>query len=396
MATLQFRGDAVAVAQVTTATPANVEVGDQFILTINGKQVSYTAAAATVADVVAGLAAAVEASEIPEFTEITATDTGTEVTFTADTAGKPFTVTGSTVNGGGSDTQTLTIATTTASAGPNHWDTAANWSTGAVPANGDDVYIEDSDVSILYGLDQSSVTLDSLHVAAGYTGQIGLPRTCTDGSTEYAEYRDRFLAIGASEIQIGGGSGTGSGRIQIDTGSAAADVTVCHTASSVEDNLPAVLWKGTHGSNTLNVHDGSVGAAVLGGETATLATLRHAGGDVGIGSGATLTTVERSGDGQLTIECPATTVNQSSGRTTFAGSGAVGTINLDGGRIEYRSSGTITNAVLDGPDAVLDFSGDLRDRTVTDCTLKRGTILDPHETVTWTNGIAPQTGLTAV
>ena len=60
-----------------------------------------------------------------------------------------------------------------------------------IPGSGDDVFLEDSDVSVLYGLDQSSVSLASLNIAANYTGELGLPRVNAEGSTEYVEYRDQ-------------------------------------------------------------------------------------------------------------------------------------------------------------------------------------------------------------
>ena len=183
MATLRWRGDAPAVAQKTTATPGNVEIGDQFLLTINGKSVSYTATAATVADVVGGLVTAIGESSIPEFAEIVASDTTSEVTLTAKTAGQPFTVASSAINGGATDDQTLTISTTTVSSGPQHWDTSDNWSTGNLPGNTDDVYIENSDTSILYGLGQSAISLNSLNIAASFTGQIGLEAVNESGTS---------------------------------------------------------------------------------------------------------------------------------------------------------------------------------------------------------------------
>jgi len=395
MAMLRFRGDAQAVAQVTTATPDHVETGDQFFLAINGKMVRYAAAAATVADVVAGLVAAVNESKLPEFAEIEATDTTTEVTLTAKTPGVPFVVTGSTINGGSADTQTLTITTLMDATGPHHWNAAANWSTNSVPTTGDEVFIEDSDVSILYGLDQSSIILDHLHIAASFTGEIGLPRWCGNGAADYVEYRDRYLAISAMTVEVGSGEGDGSSRIQLNLGTVAANVTVYRTAMPTDADMPAVLLRGTHASNVLNVLGGSVGVAMLGDEVATLATLRHSGGEVRVSQRVTLATVERSGDGLLTMECAATTLHQSGGETRIVGKGAFGTIELEGGEIDYRSNGTITSMTLGHPTATINFSADLRARTVTNCTLQRGVILDPHETVTWTHGIQPETNLVA-
>ena len=395
MATIRWRGNASGVAQVITVTPANVEVGDVFTLTVNGTSVSYTAAAATVADVTAGLAAAWSASTLTEFIEATASDSGSAVVLTAATAGIPFEVSTSTVDGGGTDTQTLSAVTTTPSSGRNHWDTAANWSTGALPVGGDDVFIEDSETSILYGLDQSAVALTSLRITASYTGEIGLAATNETGATSYPEYRQQELQIGATTVEIGSGNGIGSGRIRLDTGSNAAAITVHTTGIASDDDQYAFQWKGTAGGNTLAIYAGSVGVATGGGESASVATLRMSGGDVRCASGVNLTTLERSGDGKLVIESSATTLNQSSGETLVLGTGTMSTINLDGGRVDYRSSGTIADATLDGPDATLDFSADLRPRTVTDLTLLRGVLLDPHQTVAWTNGVQAATGLRA-
>ena len=50
------------VAQISTLTPANVNVNDTFTAIINGTSISYIAGAATVADVVAGLVAAINLS----------------------------------------------------------------------------------------------------------------------------------------------------------------------------------------------------------------------------------------------------------------------------------------------------------------------------------------------
>ncbi len=135
-----WKGDAAAVAQVTTLTVGGtIEAGDLFKVTIGDKTLTVAAANTTAADVADQIVAAwnaLTATTHPEFAEITAAEgSGGTLTLTADTAGKPFTVTPTTTeaNGGAADDQTFTQAATTASSGPNHWDTAANWSGGAVP-----------------------------------------------------------------------------------------------------------------------------------------------------------------------------------------------------------------------------------------------------------------------
>lgn len=74
-----FLGHAPALERILHLVPASVETGAKFKVTINGKTVSYTAAANTVADVTAGLAAALAASEIPEFAEVDWSDATTHV-----------------------------------------------------------------------------------------------------------------------------------------------------------------------------------------------------------------------------------------------------------------------------------------------------------------------------
>ena len=86
----------VAVAQVSTVTPANVEIGDTFTAAINGTAINFTATVATVANVTAGLTAAINGSA--ENGNVTAVDQTTHVEITSDAAGTAFTLTSSTTN----------------------------------------------------------------------------------------------------------------------------------------------------------------------------------------------------------------------------------------------------------------------------------------------------------
>ena len=101
-----WRGDAQATRNVWHATPANVEIGDRFTLTINGKDITVTATAATVENVVDLFVAAIGVTEVPEWMEVTATagedDAGatTHVILTGPTDGTPLTITGSTADAG--------------------------------------------------------------------------------------------------------------------------------------------------------------------------------------------------------------------------------------------------------------------------------------------------------
>src|SRR5574341_249468 len=344
MATKRWRGDAIAIAQVDTITVGGTWAnGDTATLTINTKDivVTFGNGVPTTAQVAAALKAAWEGDAItaygetrnttgnlvPEFAEATATVASSVVTITADTRGKPFTLTVSETSAAG----TLTPATSTAATGPNHWDNVDNWDASGVPVSTDDVYIQNSSVDILYGLAQSAVTLTSLHIAANYTGKIGLPDVNTGSTASYYEYRAKRLAISATTVQKGKGLGNGSGRITLDVGANACTLNVFMTATPTETGLESILWKGTNAGNAVNVYKGSLGIGVEAGDVATVATLRvgytlnvQADSTVRCGTGVTLTTIDKSG-GNLAIQSACTTITQTDGTLTIL-AGAITTL----------------------------------------------------------------------
>jgi hypothetical protein len=276
-------------------------------------------------------------------------------------------------------TQAVTVSTTTFSAGPNHYDTAANWSRGRVPDTGDSLYCEDGDSGCLYGIAQlctitanagtdvitfgkasgdtggsfvndqivqfsnaggglpagisaatnyylinvdrnaatcqisassggspidittagtgthtMGVRLDYAEMNSRFTGDVGLPRQNPGG---YHEYRPRFLRIGlraagTQQIQIGTGDGTGSGKIQFDTGPDQVAGRLVDTGSGSESGIPAVVWKGSHASNVWEIINGNFGCALWAGEVANLGgakplILRQ--GQAELGTGTTVT-----------------------------------------------------------------------------------------------------------
>ena len=383
MATVTWRGDAKQVAQVNTVTPAAVDIADTFTVTINGKAVTFTATAATVANVTAGLVALLQARTEGEFTELTFTDSTTHITITANTAGKPFTQTSSSTGG------TNTTATTVASSGPNDVSVAANWSGGAVPSSSDDVII-DGDNDLLYNLDQNTISLTSLTIPSTFTGKIGLPVEDEEGG--YIDYRDTYWKISATTITIGRGSGSGSSRIKLNVGTVQTALTIHKTSRTASSGLGAVIFKGTHASNVVNVISGTLSIAPFGGETATVATLRVSNATVEVGSGVTLTTVTHTGVGvgTLLLSSAVTTLNQfpGSGNLTIVGSGAITTLNCYAATTSYQGSGTITTLNV-GDGATVSFDDNPIARTVTNTNLYAGcTLLDNAKTVTFTNPIA--------
>lgn len=409
MANVRWKGKALAVAQVSTITVGGTWVnGETATLTINGRNLVLTvgatvttAAIATAlkemwnGDTITGDATRSETgNNVPEFDEVTATVSGSVVTLTGDTKGKPFTLTVSETSPSG----TLTLATTTAATGPNHWDNAQNWDTGAVPVSTDTVYLDNSDVSVKYGLAQSAVTLTALHIGQSFSGDVGLPESNADG-TEYLEYRDQYLAIGVTTLTIGRGEGNGSGRLKINTGSVQTALTIEDGAAGTDSDLPAVIWKGTHISNTVTVRgNGTFGAAAFGAETATIATLSVEGSaEVICSSGVTLTTVTVHG-GTVSLASAVTTLTVRDGEVTVDGAGAVTTANVWGGTLVYNSSGALGTATV-GEAGQIDFSQDPGTKTVTNPidAYNIDPVLDPDQTVTNLridyNGLAPLASL---
>ena len=265
----------------------------------------------------------------------------------------------------------LSQSTTTPNSGPNCWDVAANWSTNTVPVNSDTPYIADSDVDILYELDQSAVTVTELHIEQTYTGTIGLPRINTDGGTgsSYYEYRETYLKIGATELFIGEKEGDGSDRIKINLGSVQSTVLITDSGESPDGNTPPILLLGTHASNVINVNRGTLGVAYYPTEIATVATLRQAFFDdatddttVYLGAGATVTNITKTG-GVLDINSGTTSFQQTAGTTSIY-YGAHTVLNILAGLVNYNSTGTLATVNLSG-DAVLVFDQDARPKDVT-------------------------------
>ncbi len=385
MSTVYWVGNAAAAAQVNTHTISGGNGSSTFTVTIGGVSISVVWATSDNATASA-LQALLAASTHPYFSAITWTVGTNIITGTAKTAGVPF-ISTSAQSGG---TGTFVAATTTASAGPNDWSTAANWSGGVVPTNGDDVVIRDSSNNILWGLGQSAIALNSLRIFKSFTGKLGLDwavfATVSDGTTTTArkEYRSTYLQIGTSSLRIGenfsSATQTGSSRINIDLGSATACVVEVFgtAASSSESGRPAVKIIGTNANHFLYVRKatGGVGIAIdVPGETSTFNTVSVSDtttdSKVFTGTGLTLTTWYQ--DGGVNI-CQAagtiTTITVNGGTLNYEGTTACTTVNVVSGTFYPNSSGTITT--LNAKGGVTDATQSNRARTWTTFNLYAG------------------------
>lgn len=391
--TAYWLGTAQAIAQVIRFTPGGTIGTETFTITRNNKTIAYTAVGGdTATSVCTGLAAAFALCTAPEFTtENTITNNGATIDFTMTTTGVPATFTS-----GATGSATLVTSTVTAASGPNFWNVATNWlnsaATNLVPVSTDTVYV-DGLVPIRYGLAQSAVTLAAMYVKGSV--EIGLPPTNANG---YAEDRAQYLAIGVTACEVD----SSAGMIAINAGSVLTTMNVYNTGTPTQTQTHALRFLGTNASNVLNIFSGSVGIAERPTEVSTLLTCRIGtlqGGspDVYVGTGSTLGTFTIA-SGTLTSHSNITTVTCQGGTLITRETATLTTVTVrKSGVLQHDSSGTITTLNA-GPDGEIDFTRDLRARTVTNANVYANTkISDNYKTVTWTNGlILVQCGLVDV
>jgi hypothetical protein len=287
MASIYWLGTATSTAQVNTYTPATVTTGDVNTLTYTAEDGTVTPITFTIggtqtaAAASAGLIAAWNANTT---TAAIATASGTTtVILTAVTAGIPFAVTSS-VTGTG----TLTRALTTPNKGASDWGTASNWSAGAVPVASDSVTLDGrGSAAVLYGLNQSAITLTNLNIDKGFTFAVG--------STTAP------LQISATNWRIGqpasdGSSPSGTTLININFGSVQYTGRMLDSNSTGTSGLPTVNVKGSHASNKIYMSGGTLGiGTALPGDTATVSAVSVTGGKLTVGSGVTWTTIDNNG-----------------------------------------------------------------------------------------------------
>ncbi|MBN1377864.1 MAG: hypothetical protein JXA04_01360 [Gammaproteobacteria bacterium] len=399
MAIIRYTGDAEAVAQVDKFTPANVEIGDIFTLTVTGMDgrtvsISYTAEAATVADVTAGLTEAWNNSTDALCSGITAEDVSSSyVTLTANIPGTAFYVTASAVNGGSTDDQTLTKASVTANSGPHDASCADNWSGGAVPggASGQEVFIENA--TILYGLDMSGISnaLSSLTTSNSQVGQ-----------NPAAGFLPVYFQIKASIINIGLHTGPGSVThttpINIDAGSTATEIIVYDSGSNSDSSQPAVRLLANNSSTNIAVKKGKVGIAFDNDDTATVGNITinyisnvSTDADVYIGTGVTFNNLIQKGGDCICRSSIVTACAMTAGTLKTYGTGTIASIDVRGGSAELNSTGTITNLVVRGT-GIIDFTKSSAARTVTTPKIDpSGTIKFDPSIVNFTDKLVPYT-----
>lgn len=404
MARKLFCPRAVDIAQVDTVLVAGTWVAAETItVSLNGNDLVITVGTdVATTDIAILISRAINAStktdnlfndesrniggqQIPEFTDIAATVSGSTVTITGNTRGQPFSGTGFTDGLSVSETSALGTLTHTNDGtgasvrptGKNWFTNANNWSGETVPIAGDTIVLQNTSIGLLYGLAQSALTTLKAEVDQSFEGTFGLPLFNNDATIPYKEWRDRFFiaswATTDGSIVIGGGSGAGSRLINIDMHTVAAKAVVIDTGTPTAGQRSAVNLQGGTGAS-VDVRRGSVSIGDDAGSAVNLTTLNvstasaeETSADVYVGGDATITTILKNG-GQLEINSQTaktfTTLNTKGGTALVRGDCVVTNLTMSGtGVVVWESTGAIT--ALEGRQrGVLDLSTDIRTLTI--------------------------------
>lgn len=218
--------------------------------------------------------------------------------------------------------------------------------------------------SAITGTDQSAVAIGDFIVEPGYSGSIGsavLPLSIDPDKFDFA--------------------GTGTSYIN-SIGAIAHDVRDAATPTGGT----AGLYLTGSGITTLTVFKGTVGLAMLHGQTSTVTTVRVNGASAAVilGKGVSLTTSYVSA-GSLYQYCNATTTNVFGSAKFFTDeAGTITTLNLDGtAAVVLNSTGTITTAnMLASYAGTVDMLQSSEARTITTLNHKSGTLKVDRNIVT--------------
>lgn len=240
-----WRGDAQPRAQITTITPANVEIGDVFTLTINRKDISVTATAATVANVVGLLVAAIGQynNDIAEFAEISAAAASgnTHVILTGPVDGKPFTVTTSTTNAGSFGVTVSTVTDGSAAVNEKQRIVLAGPPSGGtftLTFNGE------TTAAIAYNAAAATVQTALENLATPIAGDFTVTLNATSDWT--VEFKQSYAGVNVALMTGNGASLTGVASLTINTttqGAPGVNEVQSYVESTTNATSYRVVWK---------------------------------------------------------------------------------------------------------------------------------------------------------
>lgn len=386
MATKRWQGSAQLANDLWTLTVSGTIVSQTYAVTINGKSLSYAAGGSDTATIIyAAFVTLWNSTAVPappEFKELIATSDASGLYLNGTKSGVPHTI--SITTGGAA---TVAATNTTVGTGPNSFANGANWSGGVAPANSDVLVYDSGNVPCLYDL-ATILTGVTVIVSQNYTGQIGLPDINTSSpSGQYFEYRTKYLTLAGGTANI---NAPKVNLCRIAWGAHLYTAEILNSGPGT-NGTPAILMTGGNSSSNCYVVKGTLGLAILAGETGSLAllSLAYSGNqatdaNVTCGSGMTLVTVNKSG-GILVLNSGATTLSQwlTGGTVTTLGSAAFTTINLNGGTGFLNATGTIATLNV-ANDGVANFATDPQGKTISNAINVFGSIaqvLDPSKVV---------------
>ncbi len=270
MPTTSWSPNGQVIAQVDSITITAVPGGGGGTLTftMNGKSITYTTlssdSTSTAASALQALLAATQTVP-PEFNEVTYTVALNVITATAGTPGTPFTLT--TSSGGGA---TLSQVHTTVNSSNSDVNNPANWlraGVAAIPVNGDDVIVNNTNIPLLWNLDKLvAVQFNSYTRWQSFTGAIGLPENNPLGYIEYRPTYFQFTGPPAGTLTMVLGQGqTGSGptRERYNVGAQQTYLTVLGAGTPID--AYSIRFLGTSSNNTLTITALGAGVTFTGG-----------------------------------------------------------------------------------------------------------------------------------
>jgi hypothetical protein len=252
------------------------------------------------------------------------------------------------------------------------FNTAANWSTGTAPANGDTLIFNSLGTASVTNNLTTSLTGITLYVDQSFTGQIGVVS---------ASARTPLTLLGGT-VYVGRdptGDGTGCPLAYIaSTGTNSLTATVLATAQTgaVSGYAPFIV----EGANlTVNATGGTTAVAPIAGTTTTAGLInatQGSGSDTGptvtLGSGVTATTITGSGANIINYSDNATTSMVASNGTNILllGTGAVTTMTIgSNSTIRHWGGGNVTTLNNAG---TFDRTGDTRNITISTVNAEAG------------------------
>lgn len=373
MATSIFRGNSLTtVAQVYKGTITSTTGADVYTATVTDDQgtthaYSYTLTGSegSVTAVGAAFIAGFNAAQDPYLRKLIASNAAGVISFTARTAGVPFSIA---LTGTGSWGST---GETTANVGPSDLAVAVNWTDG-FPTSGDDLVGDARSPDMLYGLNLSSVDIGDFITEPGFSGDIGRIENGTLHRLRLHNSADALVLRGSSEL------------VAIGIGSAAIPVLIEHEGNgSLGD--PNIYLDGSAITN-LTILSGHVAIAGWPGQSSAFTGIaRLTSGTLQIGGPQSVVTV--TGTTLYLASADATALLYNAPATIIASAGTVidhatDTITLadigEKATLRMTAAATVTTLKLAG---TLDLSQGTGSVTVTNPIqmTSKAKILDPNK-----------------